>query len=77
VFTLPPERVDGALTAKNTVVVAPGRYDRSPCGTGPSARMAVMHVRGELAVGATFVHTSIIDSRLASAVRFGVPSPTP
>jgi proline racemase len=62
-FTLPSERVDGVLTAKNTVVVSPGRCDRSPCGTGTSARMAVMHARGELAVGESFVHTSIIDSR--------------
>ncbi len=62
-FTLPPERVDGVLTAKNTVVVSPGRCDRSPCGTGTSARMALMHARGELAVGEPFVHTSIIDSR--------------
>lgn len=62
-FTLPPERLDGVLTAKNTVVVSPGRCDRSPCGTGTSARLAVMHARGEIAVGERFVHTSIIDSR--------------
>lgn len=61
-FTLPPQRVDGVLTAKNTVVVSPGRLDRSPCGTGTCARMAVMHARGELAVGERFVHKSIIDS---------------
>lgn len=61
-FTLPPERIDGVLTAKNTVVVSPGRCDRSPCGTGTSARMAVMHARGELHVGERFVHKSIIDS---------------
>lgn len=61
-FTLPPTRIDGVLTAKNTVVVSPGRCDRSPCGTGTSARMAVMHARGELQVGERFVHKSIIDS---------------
>lgn len=61
-FTLPAERIDGVLTAKNTVVVSPGRCDRSPCGTGTSARMAVMHARGELQVGERFVHKSIIDS---------------
>ncbi|MEI6405821.1 MAG: proline racemase family protein [Actinomycetes bacterium] len=61
-FTNPPERIDGVLTAKNTVVVSPGRLDRSPCGTGSSARMAVMHARGELKVGERFVHKSIIDS---------------
>ena len=62
-FTLPATRIEGVLTAKNTVVVSPGRCDRSPCGTGTSARMAVMHARGELAAGETFIHTSIIDSR--------------
>ena len=61
-ITNPPERIDGVLTAKNTVVVSPGRLDRSPCGTGTSARMAVMHARGQLKVGERFVHKSIIDS---------------
>jgi len=61
-FTLPANRVDGVLTARNTVVVSPGRCDRSPCGTGTSARMAVMHARGQLKVGERFIHKSIIDS---------------
>jgi proline racemase len=61
-LTLPAERGDGVLTAKNTVVVSPGRCDRSPCGTGTSARMAVMHARGQLKVGERFIHRSIIDS---------------
>jgi proline racemase len=56
------EQIAGVKTSKNTVVVSPGRLDRSPCGTGTSARMAVMHARGELAVGERFVHKSIIDS---------------
>ncbi|MGC2939148.1 MULTISPECIES: proline racemase family protein [unclassified Brevibacterium] len=58
----PVERKDGIVTAANTVVVSPGRCDRSPCGTGSSARMALMHARGELAVGETFVHRSITGS---------------
>lgn len=62
VVTMPAERVNGVLTAKNTVVVSPGRCDRSPCGTGTSARMAVMHARGQLLCGERFVHRSIIDS---------------
>ena len=81
-LTLPPERVEGVLTAKNTVVVSPGRCDRSPCGTGTSARMAVMHARGELAVGEPFVHTSIIDSRFECRIEStttvgGVPAVVP
>lgn len=58
----PVERHRGFVTAANTVVVSPGRCDRSPCGTGTSARMALMHARGELAVGETFVHRSITGS---------------
>ncbi|RAH86131.1 proline racemase [Aspergillus japonicus CBS 114.51] len=52
----------GDLTAVNTVVVSPGRFDRCPCGTGSSARMAVMHARGQLQVGERFQHRSIIGS---------------
>jgi 4-hydroxyproline epimerase len=36
--------------------------DRSPCGTGTSARMAQLAARGRLAVGDAFVHESIIGS---------------
>ena len=43
--------------------IHPGWVDRSPCGTGTSARMAQLHARGELALGAPFVHESIIGSR--------------
>ena len=42
--------------------VLSGRVDRSPCGTGNSARLAVMAARGEASVGATFTARSIIDS---------------
>lgn len=61
-FMGPLERVDGVLTARNTVVVSPGRCDRSPCGTGSSARLALMHARGDLRVGEPFVHRSITGS---------------
>jgi proline racemase len=47
---------------RNATVINPGRLDRSPCGTGTSARMAVMHARGELAEGEDFVHESIIST---------------
>ncbi len=39
-----------------------GILDRSPCGTGTSARMAALHARGQLAIGEEFRHRSIIDS---------------
>jgi proline racemase len=66
-----PPSVPGAH-AKNTVVVSSGTLDwsrpesftgvldRSPCGTGTCARMAVLHARGELAIGQEFVHEGIL-----------------
>jgi proline racemase len=43
--------------------IFPGWVDRSPCGTGTSARMAQRHARGWLDLGAPFVHESIIGTR--------------
>ncbi len=62
-FTAPVNLVDGVKTGRNTVAIEPGKLDRSPCGTGCSARMAVLQARGELAVGETFIGISIIGSR--------------
>lgn len=62
-FTLPVERKGNVLSGRNTVAIDPGKLDRSPCGTGCSARMAVMHARGEMAPGDRFVARSIIGSR--------------
>jgi proline racemase len=81
-FTLPPSRRDGLLTARNTVIVSPGRIDRSPCGTGTSARLAVMHARGEIEKGERFVHESIIgttfDSRIEALTEVGsIPAVVP
>ena len=53
---------DGGKTSRNTVVVSPGRLDRSPCGTGTSARLAVLHARGLIKKGEIFDHVSIIGS---------------
>ena len=39
---------------RNTVVAPPGTPDRSPCGTGTSARVAALHTRGELALDTPF-----------------------
>jgi proline racemase len=47
----------------NSCIVAPGRHDRSPTGTGTCARMAILHARGQLKVGEQLIHTSIIGSR--------------
>jgi len=62
-FTLPPTREDGVLSGISAVAIEPGKLDRSPCGTGCSARMAVMHARGDLAEGDRYIGRSIIGSR--------------
>src|SRR5919107_711605 len=53
---------DGAA-ARNATAIAPGWLDRSPCGTGTSARMAALWARGELAIGEDFVNESMIGTR--------------
>ena len=62
-FTLPIERQGSILSGRNTVAIDPGKLDRSPCGTGCSARLAVLHARGEMGIGDQFVARSIIGSR--------------
>ncbi|WP_373895784.1 proline racemase family protein [Virgibacillus sp. CBA3643] len=47
---------------KNTVVVPPGGIDRSPCGTGTSAKLATMFSKSEIGVDELFVHESIVGS---------------
>lgn len=53
---------------KNTVVVPPGGIDRSPCGTGTSAKLALLHATGKLQKGETFVHESIVGSLFRAQV---------
>jgi proline racemase len=59
-FAGPLERGPHGLSSKNGVIVSPGRLDRSPCGTGTSARLAVLHARGLIQPGERFFHKSII-----------------
>ena len=61
-FAAPVARSREGLESRNAVVVSPGKIDRSPCGTGTSARLAVLHARGEIAVGERFLNRSIIDT---------------
>jgi 4-hydroxyproline epimerase len=56
-----PPRARGAH-ARNAVFYGDKAIDRSPCGTGTSARMAQLAARGRLGEGDTFVHESIIGS---------------
>jgi proline racemase len=57
-FTGPPAHPKANM--KNAVVVAPAGLDRSPCGTGTSARMADLFAKGKMKVGDEFVHESLI-----------------
>ena len=56
----PPGRKDA--DSRNYVMCPGGAYDRSPCGTGTSAKMASLHARGELAIGARWRQESITGS---------------
>ncbi len=58
----PVHRANGIATGRNAVAIRPGKIDRCPTGTGCSARMAVLHARGELRLGERFRGVSIIDS---------------
>jgi proline racemase len=49
--------------SRHAMVIHPGWFDRSPCGTGTSARMAALHARGELDLGVDFINESFIGGR--------------
>lgn len=62
-----PFQGTGQVT-RNTCIVAPGRSDRSPTGTGTSARMAVLQARGMMAQEDVLIHESIIGSRFTGKI---------
>ena len=66
---------DPRANARNAVFYGDKAIDRSPCGTGSSARMAQLVARGRLKIGGEFVHESIIgtvfDCRVEAAARVG------
>jgi proline racemase len=65
-----PLRVAGReKTARNAVIVSPGRIDRSPCGTGTCARLAIMQAKGQIDIGEPFVHESIIGTKFRGEIR--------
>jgi proline racemase len=49
--------------SRHAMAIHPGWFDRSPCGTGTSARMAQLHTRGELPLHTDFVNESFIGGR--------------
>jgi proline racemase len=58
----------GAVRQRNCTVFADGEVDRSPCGSGTSARLALLHDSGRLAVGQVLEHHSIVGSRFLGRV---------
>jgi len=57
-----------AATARNAVFYGDKAIDRSPCGTGTSARMAQWYAKGKLKKGDKFIHESIIGSKFTGTV---------
>lgn len=68
-FFAKPESADAH--SRNFVLCSGGAYDRSPCGTGTSAKLACLAAAGKLAPGVDWVQESIIGSRFTARYRLG------
>lgn len=62
------EPLDSTSTGRNAVFYGDKAIDRSPCGTGTSARMAQWHAKGKLKKGDAFIHESIIGSKFTGKI---------
>jgi 4-hydroxyproline epimerase len=62
------ETMDKTSTARNAVFYGDKAIDRSPCGTGTSARMAQWYAKGKLKKGDRFIHESIIGSKFIGTI---------
>ena len=60
--------LDSSSTARNAVFYGDKAIDRSPCGTGTSARMAQWYTKGKLKKGDVFIHESIIGSKFNGTI---------
>ncbi|MEY4930267.1 MAG: hypothetical protein RI909_991 [Bacteroidota bacterium] len=60
--------IDPTSTARNAVFYGDKAIDRSPCGTGTSARLAQWHAKGKLNKGENFIHESIIGSKFIGRI---------
>ena len=60
--------IDPTSTARNAVFYGDKAIDRSPCGTGTSARLAQWHAKGKLKPGQDFIHESIIGSKFIGRI---------
>ncbi|WP_309067024.1 proline racemase family protein [Microbacterium sp.] len=61
-------RTDTGPWQRNVTVFADGEVDRSPCGSGTAARVALLAATGELADGEVLTHDSIVDTRFLARV---------
>ena len=60
--------IDPTSSGRNAVFYGEKAIDRSPCGTGTSARMAQLHAKGKLKAGEDFIHESFIGSKFTGRV---------
>jgi len=67
-FAGPLVEENGELVGSNAVAIRPGKVDRSPTGTGCSARMAVLQARGQMQVGDRYRARSIIGSEFICGI---------
>jgi 4-hydroxyproline epimerase len=65
--------LDRSSTARNAVFYGENAIDRSPCGTGTSARMAQWYAKGKLKKGEEFIHESIIGSKFIGRIEEEIP----
>jgi 4-hydroxyproline epimerase len=66
--------LDKNATARNAVFYGDKAIDRSPCGTGTSARMAQWYAKGKLKKGDVFIHESIIGSQFVGRIEEEIPN---
>ncbi|GAB3892219.1 proline racemase family protein [Kibdelosporangium lantanae] len=71
-----------ARKSQNAMAIHPGWFDRSPCGTGTSARMAQLHARGELPLhtpfeNSSFIGTTFTGELIAETTVGGIPAVVP
>ena len=67
-FATPVEQQGQRMHTRHAVAIRPGKIDRSPTGTGVSARLAVLHARGQAEPGVELVARSIIDSQFIGRI---------
>ncbi|MEM6301250.1 MAG: proline racemase family protein [Pseudomonadota bacterium] len=64
----PVEPNEQGLSSTHAVAIKPGKLDRSPTGTGASARLALMHVRGQVSLGTEVRFQSILGSEFRASI---------